>query len=59
MSLRVSRQPDKLVYCLGEPLDLTGLEVMGRYEDDKEQAVEVTPAQVKGFSSERRPGSWS
>lgn len=56
VSLRVSRQPDKLVYCLGEPLDLTGLEVMGRYEDDKEQAVEVTPAQVKGFSSERPAG---
>lgn len=53
VSLWVSRQPDKLTYCLGESLDLTGLEVMGRYEGDKEQVLEITPAQVQGFSSDR------
>lgn len=53
VSLQVSHRPDKIAYCLGEPLDLTGLEVVGRREDGQETPVEVTAAQVKGFTSER------
>lgn len=50
-SLEVSRLPDKRSYTLGETLDLTGLEVTGHYDDGNERIVEVTPEQIRDFTT--------
>lgn len=52
-SLRITRMPGKRSYTLGESLDITGLEVAGRYRDGKERTLNVTAEQISGFSSDR------
>lgn len=50
-SLTLKKMPSKLVYTLGESLDLTGMEVVGRYSDGTDKPVAVDASQVGGFSS--------
>lgn len=50
-SFSIEQLPDKTVYALGEKIDLTGIEVTGNYDDGKQRPVEVTSAQISGFSS--------
>ena len=41
----------KTIYALGENIDLIGLNVTGEYDDGKKRPVNVTLAQISGFSS--------
>ena len=41
----------KTIYTLGENIDLTGLNVTGKYDDGKQRPVKVTSEQISGFSS--------
>lgn len=50
-SFSIEQLPDKTVYALGEKIDLTGIKVTGNYDDGKQRPVEVTSAQISGFSS--------
>ena len=56
VSIAVTRQPNKTVYAVGDPLDLTGLGVTGTYSDSSTAPIAVTTAQVTGFNT-NAPGS--
>lgn len=47
----IEQLPAKTIYALGENIDLTGLNVTGKYDDGKQRPVKVTPEQLSGFSS--------
>ena len=47
----IEQLPAKTIYALGENIDLTGLNVTGKYDDGKQRLVKVTPEQISGFSS--------
>ena len=47
----IEQLPAKTIYALGENIDLTGLNVTGKYDDGKQRPVKVTPEQISGFSS--------
>ena len=47
----IEQLPSKTIYALGENIDLTGLNVTGEYDDGKKRPVNVTLAQISGFSS--------
>ena len=47
----IEQLPSKTIYALGENIDLTGLNVTGKYDDGKQRPVKVTPEQISGFSS--------
>ena len=47
----IEQLPAKTIYALGENIDLTGLNVTGEYDDGKKRPVNVTLAQISGFSS--------
>lgn len=47
----INQLPEKTIYALGESLDLTGLKVIGEYDDGKQRPVNVVPEQISGFSS--------
>ena len=45
----IEQLPAKTIYALGENIDLTGLNVTGKYDDGKQRPV--TSEQISGFSS--------
>ena len=47
----IDQLPAKTIYALGENIDLTGLNVTGKYDDGKQRPVKVTSEQISGFSS--------
>ena len=47
----IEQLPAKTIYALGENIDLTGLNVTGKYDDGKQRPVKVSPEQLSGFSS--------
>ena len=47
----IEQLPSKTIYALGENIDLIGLNVTGEYDDGKKRPVNVTLAQISGFSS--------
>lgn len=49
--IEVARLPLKLVYAVGEPLDIAGLSVTGRYNDGGAVPLRVTAADISGFDS--------
>ncbi|MDR2446330.1 MAG: leucine-rich repeat protein [Treponema sp.] len=49
--LTVSSPPTKTVYAVGEPLDLTGLVVIGTYSDNFTKTEAVAPANISGYDS--------
>ena len=49
--LSIVQPPHKIVYTLGEELDLEGLLLTGIYSNGQESPLTVTPEQVSGFSS--------
>lgn len=50
--LSIVQPPHKIVYTLGEELDLEGLLLTGIYSNGQESPLTVTPEQVSGFSSD-------
>lgn len=50
-SLILKKMPGRLIYTLGESLDLTGIEVVGRYSGGTDKPIAVTATDVSGFSS--------
>ena len=42
----IEQLPAKTIYALGENIDLTGLNVTGKYDDGKQRPVKVTPEPV-------------
>ncbi|ABR49921.1 copper amine oxidase domain protein [Alkaliphilus metalliredigens QYMF] len=49
--IRVTSQPDKVIYYVNETLDLTGLVVTGEYSDTSTASLSVTAANISGFNS--------
>ena len=47
----IEQLPSTTIYALGENIDLTGLNVTGKYDDGKQRPVKVTSEQISGFSS--------
>lgn len=52
VNLYIYKMPDKLVYSIGEELDLTGLELKGIKTDSALTSVYNSSANFKGFDSE-------
>ncbi|NLB22798.1 MAG: cell wall-binding repeat-containing protein, partial [Clostridium sp.] len=50
ISIKVTKVPDKTVYRQGEPLDLTGLEVTGFFDDGSETLLPVIQEHISGHS---------
>lgn len=49
--IEITSPPAKQIYNIGEELDLTGLKVKGRYNDDTTKVLEVTADNISGFDS--------
>lgn len=50
-SIDITTLPNKLVYTVGDSLDITGMVVTGTYSDYSTGALTVTAADVSGFDS--------
>ena len=50
--IKITQQPYKTVYDLGEELDVTGLTVKAVYDNDTEETVSLSDCTVTGFDSE-------
>lgn len=50
-SITISHPADKLIYQIGEALDITGLEITGNYSDDNTQIEIITADNISGFDS--------
>ncbi|HWQ70758.1 MAG TPA: cell wall-binding repeat-containing protein [Desulfitobacteriaceae bacterium] len=50
-SIAVTTPATKLVYSVGDELDITGLQVTGTYKDSTTALQAITPANVSGFDS--------
>jgi len=50
-SAEITKLPNKLVYRVGEEIDLSGMEVLGRYNNNSQSALEVSEENVLGFDS--------
>lgn len=50
-SIAITRPAAKLTYAVGEPLDLTGIEITGTYNDNSTQTETITAANITGFDS--------
>jgi hypothetical protein len=50
-SINITRMPAKIVYRVGDPLDLEGLVVKGIWEDIGEEEIKITADNVNGFDS--------
>ena len=51
VSIVIKTPADKLVYKVGEPLDITGLVVEGTYSDGGKRTESATTESISGFSS--------
>lgn len=52
VSIAITTHPTKIVYTVGEILDITGMVVTGTYSDDSTKVETVTADNVTGFSSD-------
>lgn len=52
-SIAISKPANKLIYQVGEPLDITGLEVTGTYSDGSTKKETVTVQNITGFNSSK------
>lgn len=50
-SIEITTLPTKLVYTVGDSLDITGMVVTGTYSDSSTSTLSVTAADVSGFDS--------
>ena len=50
-SIAITKEPIKLIYVVGQSLDLAGIEVTGSFNDGSTEILSVTSANVTGFSS--------
>lgn len=50
-TLEIQRLPDKLIYMVGDELDLRGLEVIGTYNNGNKKVLDISEDQIIGFSS--------
>ena len=50
-SIRITNPANKLNYKLGEPLDITGLIVMGTYSDGTIRQENISVIHISGFDS--------
>ena len=50
-SFSIEQLPEKTIYTLGEKVDLTGIKVIGNYDDGQRRPINVTSEQISGFSS--------
>ncbi len=50
-SIAVTTHPTKLVYTVGETLDITGLVVTGTYSDLTTKVLSITASNITGFNS--------
>ncbi len=51
VNMEITNLPDKLVYYVGEDLDLTGLEVTGIYNSGEKKILPITMENITGFDS--------
>lgn len=49
--VKISKQPDKLSYYIGEELDITGLEVTKVFSDGKTEVIRLSKTDFSGFDS--------
>ncbi len=52
-ALTIASNPDKTVYEIGEPLDLTGMEVLAKYADGGQAIINPNYSQTKGYDREK------
>ncbi|HWP96812.1 MAG TPA: InlB B-repeat-containing protein [Syntrophomonadaceae bacterium] len=50
-SIAITNPASRLVYNVGEELDISGLEVTGTYSDDSKKVETITATDVSGFNS--------
>lgn len=50
-SIEITQPADKLVYNMGDSLDITGLEVKGYYDDGSSRVLPITKSNITGFDS--------
>ncbi len=56
-SIAITKPASKLVYTVGDPLDLSGLEVTGTYSDKSTKVESITEANITGFDSSKPASS--
>ncbi|GLC31548.1 bacterial Ig-like domain-containing protein [Clostridium omnivorum] len=49
--IEITKQPTKTEYVVGQSLDLTGLVVIGTYNDETSAPVAITSSNISGFDS--------
>lgn len=52
-SIGITKSAAKVIYTVGESLDISGLEVTGYYNDDSSRVEDITPANISGFDSSK------
>ncbi|AFA48624.1 lectin like domain-containing protein [Acetobacterium woodii] len=55
--IAITHPADKLIYQIGDALDLTGLQVTGSYSDGSTRVETVTAANITGFNSSQANSS--
>ena len=50
-SITITSPANKLIYIVGDTLDITGLEVTGTYSDTSTKIETITLANITGFNS--------
>ncbi|MEG1905573.1 MAG: leucine-rich repeat protein [Bacteroidales bacterium] len=50
--IELKKQPDQLVYFIGQPLNLAGIEVYGVYGDNTKKQIKISNENISGFSSD-------
>jgi len=53
LSIAITVPASKLVYNIGDALDITGLEITGIYSDGSSNIEPVSPANIRGFDSSK------
>lgn len=57
LSIVITSPPEKTVYDLNEPLDLTGMVVTGIFEDNYQVTLSISDAIISGFDSSKEQDS--
>ncbi|AOZ80403.1 bacterial Ig-like domain-containing protein [Clostridium pasteurianum] len=52
-SIAITKPADKLVYSVGDKLDISGLEVTATYSNGSKSVIPITAANVTGFNSSK------
>lgn len=51
-NIAITKQPNKLIYTIGEELEITGLVVTGTYSDGSTRIETVTKSNITGFNNQ-------